>query len=90
MAQGEDMTVIYNRRYAPIKQYDKAVMRGLILQPGKRTPSMAIFRAMLYNMSMPEEIIRGRKFMFRVISVAVSVAAVERLAAHSFTGCPKL
>ena len=134
MAQGEDMTVIYNRRYAPIEQYDKAgaqgpftdvyalsatiyhlicgeppkesvarktedtiksprdrninikkyqdkaIMRGLILQPEKRTPSMTVFRAMLYNLPMPEEIIRRRKFMFRVISVAAAVFIVTSIA----------
>ena len=139
MAQGEDMTVIYNRRYAPIEQYDKAgaqgpftdvyalsatiyhlicgeppkesvarktedtiksprdrninikkyqdkaIMRGLILQPEKRTPSMTVFRAMLYNLPMPEEIIRRRKFMFRVISVAAAVSTVLFLAAVNFT-----
>ena len=139
MAQGEDMTVIYNRRYAPIEQYDKAgvqgpftdvyalsatiyhlicgeppkesaarkagdtlksprerhisiqkyqdkaIMSGLILQPEKRTPSMAVFRAMLYNLPMPEEVIRRRKFMFRVIAAAMAVSAVIVLAVLNFT-----
>ena len=118
MAQGEDHTVIYNRKYAPIEQYDpsgmqgpftdvyalsatlyhllcgsppkesvarksgdtlpsprdrnipikkyqdKAIMNGLILQPEKCTPSMAIFRSMLYNLPMPEEV--SRKFHNRL------------------------
>ena len=139
IAQGEDMTVIYNRRYAPIEQYDKAgvqgpftdvyalsatiyhlvcgvppkesaarkigdtiksprdrhihlkkyqdnaIMNGLILQPEKRTPNMAVFRSMLYNLPMPEEIMRRRKFMFRVISAAAAVSAVLVLAALNFT-----
>lgn len=139
IAQGEDMTVIYNRRYAPIEQYDKAgvqgpftdvyalsatiyhlicgeppkesaarkagdtlksprerhisikkyqdkaIMNGLILQPEKRTPSMAVFRAMLYNLPMPEEVMRRRKFMFRVIAAVAAVSAVIVIAVLNFT-----
>lgn len=133
MLLGEDKTVIYNRRYAPIEQYDekavqgpftdvyalsatlyhlicgeppkesvarkagdtlkipagksirlkryqkKAIMNGLILQPEKRTPTMAVFRSMLYNLQMPEEVLRRRRFMFRVISSAAVISALAIL-----------
>ena len=143
MSNGEDHTVIYNRKYAPIEQYDeagmqgsftdvyalsatlyhlicgtppkesvarkfgdtlqsprdrnipikkyqdRAIMDGLILQPEKRTPSMAVFRSMLYNLPMPEEVTRRRRFIFRVLSaVAVVTLAVILVAINFTTGFP--
>ena len=139
MAQGENKTAIYNRKYAPLEQYDesgmqgawtdvyalsatlyyllcgepptesvarvgndnlkspnerkahlkkyqnKAIMSGLILQPEKRIQSMDIFRSMLYNLPMPEEVIRRRKFMFRVISVASLISIVSILTVINLT-----
>ena len=139
MSKGEDHTVIYNRRYAPVEQYDeneiqgfftdvyalsatiyhlicgeppkesvarkagdtlkspreknirikkyqdKAIMNGLILQPEKRTQNMRIFRSMLYNLPMPEEVTLRRWFMFRVISISAAILAAFILAAVNFT-----
>ncbi|MBQ6972782.1 MAG: leucine-rich repeat protein [Synergistaceae bacterium] len=137
--QGGDKTVIYNRRYAPIEQYDengmqgpftdvyalsatiyhlvcgqppkesvarkageslkspldmnipvkkyqnKAIMNGLILQPEKRTQTMTLFRSMLYNLPLPEEVARRRRFMFCVISAAAVISASIVLAVLNFT-----
>ena len=139
MSKGEDHTVIFNRRYAPVEQYDekemqgpftdvyalsatiyhlicreppkesiarkagdtlksprekhipikkyqdKAIMNGLILQPGKRTQNMKVFRSMLYNLPMPEEVLLRRRFMFRVISFSAAILAAFVLAAVNFT-----
>ena len=139
MSKGEDHTVIYNRRYAPVEQYDeneiqgfftdvyalsatiyhlicgeppkesiarkagdtlkspreknirikkyqnKAIMNGLILQPEKRTQNMRIFRSMLYNLPMPEEVTLRRRFMFRVISISAAILAAFILTAVNFT-----
>ncbi len=54
-----------------IKKFqNKAIMEGLMLNPSKRIQSMDIFRSVLYNLPMPEEVIRRRKFMIRVVSAA--------------------
>lgn len=52
------------------KFQNKAIMQGLTLNPSKRIQSMDIFRSVLYNLPMPEEVIRRRKFMIRVVSAA--------------------
>lgn len=136
--QGRDKTAIYNRRYAPVEQYDesgmqgswtdvyalsatlyhmicgeppiesvartgndtlksprelkinlkkyqnKAIMEGLALQPEKRVQTMAIFRSMLYDLPMPEEVIRRRRFMIRVVSFAAVISIMIILAVINF------
>ena len=63
-----------------IKKYqNKAIMEGLVLKPEKRIQSMDIFRSVLYNLPMPEEVIRRRKFMFRVIGAAVLITLISIL-----------
>ena len=137
--QGEDRTVIYNNKYAPLEQYDekslqgpftdvyalsatiyhlicgeppqesasrkigeilksprdrninlkkyqdKAIMNGLILQPEKRPQSMAIFRSLLYNLPMPEEVISRRRFMLKVISSFAAMLVLFIILTVNFT-----
>ena len=73
-------------RHIKLKKYqDKAIMDGLILQPEKRTSDMEIFRSMLYNLPMKEEVLRRKRFMFRVISAAAVFSAAVVLTAFNFT-----
>lgn len=63
-----------------LKKYqNKAIMQGLTLKPDKRIQSMDIFRSVLYNLPMPEEVIRRRRFMIRVISAAALFILVSIL-----------
>lgn len=137
--QGEDNTVIYKKRYAPVEQYDeagiqgpwtdvyalsatlydlicghapaeslsrrgkdsvksprdmhiklkrwqnKAIMTGLAVMPDKRPQSMIIFRSLLYNLPMPEEVTRRRRFMFMVVSISALISIICTLATINFT-----
>lgn len=136
---GKGRTAVFNRRYAPVEQYDesgmqgpwtdvyalsatlyhmicgepptesiartgndslespiergiflkkyqnKAIMQGLALKPEKRIQSMEIFKAVLYNLPMPEEVIRRRKFMFKVITAAALIVILSVLVMINFT-----
>ncbi len=54
-----------------LKKYqENALMAGLTVDPQKRIQSIAEFRALLYNMPLPEEVRRRRRFVRRFIAVA--------------------
>lgn len=61
------------------KNQIKAIMQGLTLKPEKRIQSMDIFRSVLYNLPMPEEVTRRRWFMFKVISAAAIIIIISIL-----------
>ncbi len=138
-AQGKDMTVIYNRKFAPPEQYDengaqgpwtdvyalsatlyylvsgeypadaitrtgkdslkplsaqkvqlkrwqiKAIMDGMIPQPGKRIQNMDIYRSVLYHLPMPEEVKRRRRFMIKAVSTMAVISLLSVLATVNFT-----
>ena len=52
------------------KHQQKAIMQGLAYRPQDRIKNMEIFRSVLYNLPLPEEEKRRRKFMLRVVSFA--------------------
>lgn len=55
-----------------LKTYqEKALMAGLTVEPQKRIQSIAEFRALLYNMPLPEEVRRRKAFVRRFITTAV-------------------
>ena len=137
--RGKDRTVIYNRQFAPIEQYEedgkqggwtdvyslsatfyylicgelpaesisrngkdilssisarnihlkkwqeKAIMEGLILQPDKRIQSMELFRAVLYHLSLPEEIKRRRIFIIRTVAAAICACVCSIMLTLNFT-----
>ena len=67
------------------KRQIKALMGGLAVSPQKRIRSMEIFRSILYNLPMPEEVQRQRAFMRKVISVAVAAFLVMTIILLNFT-----
>lgn len=74
------------RETLEIKGYQrKAIKNGLVIQPEKRTQSMEEFRAALYNMPMPEEVLRRKKFMHRVEAVAAAIVGLFLVILINFT-----
>ncbi|MBR4459696.1 MAG: leucine-rich repeat protein [Clostridia bacterium] len=73
-----------------LRRYESAAITdALAVAPDKRTQSMAEFRARLYNLPLPEEIARRRRFMRRVIAAAaVLLALLGLLVANYTTGLP--
>lgn len=63
------------------KYQERAIMQGLSWSVGKRIKSMEVFRSVMYNLPMPEEVKRRRKFMLRVVSAASLAASVSILVA---------
>lgn len=64
-----------DRQKPEMRKYQRrAIQNGLVVQPDRRTQSMEEFRSELYNLPMPEEVLRRRRFMHRV--EAASAAAV--------------
>ena len=61
----------------PLKKYqNKAIMSGLAVQPTKRTQTMKIFRSMLYNEPMPEEVQIRRRIMLYSASIAALFSGI--------------
>lgn len=138
-AIGKDHTVIFNKRYAPIEQYDEdglqgpwtdvyslsatlytlicgeppaeaparvgndplkspgsrgirlkkyqeqAILQGLAVQPKKRIQSMEIFRSILYNLPLPEEVQRRKNFLKKLIAFSVTGILLCLLVMINFT-----
>mgnify|MGYP001024325687 CR=1 FL=1 len=69
-----------DRRRLEIRKYQRrAIQNGLAVQPDRRTQSMEEFRSELYNLPMPAEVLRRRRFMHRV-EAASAVAMALMLA----------
>ncbi|MCR5295834.1 MAG: leucine-rich repeat protein [Clostridiales bacterium] len=62
-----------------------AIDAALIVDPEKRTQSMAEFRAALYHLPMPEEVIRRKRFTRRVIAAAAVLLLLLGLVTLNFT-----
>ena len=62
-----------------------AIDRALVVDPEKRTQSMAEFRAALYNLPMPEEVVRRKRFTRRVIAAAAVLFLLLGLVTLNFT-----
>lgn len=74
------------RESLEIKAYQrKAIKKGLVIQPEKRTQSMEEFRAALYNIPMPEEVLRRKKFMRRVEAAVAAVVGLFLVILINFT-----
>lgn len=55
-----------------LKKYqENALMFGLAVDPQKRIQSIAEFRALLYNMPLPEEVRRRKAFVRRFVTIAM-------------------
>ena len=69
-----------------LKKYqERAIMQGLAVLPEKRIRSMEVFRSILYDLPMPEEVLCRRRFMARVITAAALITIFAVLAAVNFT-----
>lgn len=69
-----------------LKRYQiRAIMEGLAVEPEKRPQSMEEFRSKLYNLPLPEEIRRRKKFMQRVSLAAGTAVFAIGLAAQNFS-----
>ena len=62
-----------------------AIDRALVVDPEKRIQSMAEFRAALYNLPMPEEVVRRKRFTRRVIAAAAVLFLLLGLVTLNFT-----
>lgn len=67
------------------KYQRKAIHNGLVVQPDRRTQSMEEFRSELYNLPMPEEVLRRRRFMHRVEAVGAVVVVLMLAVLINFT-----
>ena len=71
---------------ASLKKYQEhALMAGLAVEPERRIRSMAELRARLYNLPLPEEIIRRKSFIRRVCAISALVLALCAVLAVNFT-----
>ena len=69
-----------------LKKYqEKALMAGLAVDPQKRIQSIAEFRAMLYNMPLPEEVRRRKAFVRRFVTIAVLTVLLLAAVVINFT-----
>lgn len=86
----KDTAVPLNGTSSGLKKYQiRAIMDGLIPEPEKRIQSMEEFRSRLYNLPLPEEVRRRRKFMRRVTGISAAVLAAAVLCGFNFsTGLP--
>ena len=74
------------RRHTSLKRYQAtAIDNALTVAPEKRTQSMAEFRARLYHLPLPEEVIRRKRFMHRMIAVAAILMVVLAAVVLNFT-----
>ena len=71
------------------KEQHTAIMNALAVDPGKRTQSMEEFRARLYRLPMPQEIVRHRRTMRRIgIAAAVILLLAAAVLANLSIGIP--
>lgn len=71
------------------KEQHTAIMNALAVDPGKRTQSMEEFRARLYRLPMPQEIIRRRRTMRRIgIAAAILLLLLAAVLANFSVGLP--
>ena len=71
------------------KEQHTAIMNALAVDPGKRTQSMEEFRARLYRLPMPQEIIRHMRTMRRIgIAAAVLLLLAAAVLANYTVGLP--
>lgn len=73
-----------------LKSYQAdAIIKGLQADSEKRPRSMEEFRALLYHLRMPEEIIRMRRFAVRVFAaIAAVLLIVTAILVNALTGLP--
>lgn len=62
-----------------------ALMSALAVIPDKRTQSMEEFRSRLYNLPLPEEVKRRKRFMIRTVAVAALTSLITLLFILNFT-----
>ena len=68
-----------------LKKYQaKALMAGLAVDPRKRIQSIAEFRALLYNMPLPEEVRRRKAFVRRFVAAAVMTVLLLAVVVANF------
>lgn len=83
--KGKDLLKSLQEQNIRLKTWQKkALMDGLVLQPGKRIQSMDIFRSVMYRLPMPEEVKRRRKFMIRAGSGMAAVFMFSMLVIANF------
>ena len=71
------------------KEQDTALENALTVDPAKRTQSMEEFRARLYHLPMPQEIIRHRRTMRRIgIAAAIILLLAAVVLANFSIGLP--
>lgn len=71
------------------KDQHAAMMNALAVDPGKRTQSMEEFRARLYRLPMPQEIIRRRRTIRRIsIAAAALLLLLAAVLANFSLGLP--
>lgn len=71
------------------KKQNAALMAGLAVDPEKRTQSMEEFRARLYDLPLPEEVLWRRRMRRRMLGVSAAVIALLLLVfVNFFVGFP--
>lgn len=80
-----DRVVDLEKTGIKIKKYQaRVIMEGVAVAPEKRVQSMEEFRARLYNLPLPEEIKRRKRFMRRAVGVSAAISVLAVLSAINF------
>ena len=69
-------------RLKPYQQ--RALMNGLAVEPGRRIRSMDALRSLMYNLPLPEEMLRRKAFRRRLAAAAACTALVAAGASFNF------
>ena len=70
----------------PLKGFQsKAIMQGLAVKPNKRIQTMKIFKSLLYEGKLPEEVKARKRFMLLTASAALLFSVVIALLAVNFS-----